>query len=88
MYIEKSFDRQSSIKNVLADLDVPDLNPSARFKFTVQDKTGKYVARSKKIGVRYELTDKPFTFFSEVDCMEASRMFKGSKVIKEESVNN
>ena len=82
------FDRHSGVKNLFADLDVPDLNPSARFKFTVKDKTGKYVARSKKVGVRYELTDKPFIFYSEVDCREASRLFKGSKVIKEEAINN
>ena len=87
MYIEKSFDRQSSLKNVLADLEIPDLNPSARFKFVVKQ-GGKYVARSKKPGQRYELTDKPFTFFSEVDAYQALRAFKGATLTKEESVNN
>lgn len=72
----------------MADLDVPDLNPSARFKFTVKDKTGKYVARSKRVGIRYELADKPFTFYSEVDANEAVRTFKGAVLVKEESVNN
>lgn len=88
MYAEKSFDRQSSIKNLMADLDIPDLNPSARFKFTVKDKSGKYVARSKRVGVRYELTDKPFTFYSEVDANQAVRTFKGAALVKEEAVNN
>jgi hypothetical protein len=80
--------RAASLKNVMTDLDIPDLNPSARFKFFVKDKGGKYIARSKKPGVRYELSDKPFVFYSEVGANEAKRLFKGAVLIKEESVNN
>jgi hypothetical protein len=72
----------------MTDLDIPDLNPSARFKFIVKDKSGQYIARSKKIGARYELSDKPFVYYSEVAANECARSFKGAILIKEEAVNN
>lgn len=61
--------------------DLPDLNTNARFKFYVQQ-GAKFVRRG--LTKRFELSDAPFIYVSEVEANEAKRSFKGAILLKEE----